>query len=677
MARSIWIATWQLAVFHTLLICLCQSVHSQPPQASAGLASLSARDVEQLATSSGNASRGAILFHSAQLACGRCHSVSAAGPDLLGPNLARPLKREGFAHLWESLIEPSKVVSPEYQALQILTSEGEALSGLLLHRDANQVKLRTPDTLQTLTFETNEIEAIKTSSTSLMPTGLITSLANRQQVADLMRYVVEIQSGGPKRARELQPTAAQLAIQLPEYESNIDHAGIISDLDEEAFDRGEAIYNSLCVNCHGTRQKPGSLATALRFGEGKFKYGDDPFSMYQTLTRGGGLMLPQPWMVPQQKYDVIHYIRQHYLANQSDLQIDSDYLAALPEGTDRGPAPKKIEPWSQANYGPRLIATYEIGRGARNIAQKGIAIQLDQSPGGIAAGNAWAIFDHDTMRLAGVWSSGGFIDWQGINFDGRHGIHPHVAGDILVNNPTGPGWVHPDSAQSAFSAAIRSRAEQELLDGLADDSRVEGRDGRRYGPLPSQWAAYRGFRQSGQHTLIDYTIGDVPVTESYAWISQPTNFHETPNSGDTKNQQPTFARYLTVAPHDQPMYLVAATLEEGLSWSLDGRRAHSPVWKTDSSTNHLFDGSHFLEAELPAELSTTDEDFTIIVEGKFDSDGTLCAIAPAEGDWAPGGQSLFIRGGRIAFDVGWVGQVTGPKVVDGSPHTIMLAYRAE
>lgn len=650
---------------------------SQPPTSGAELTSLESAEVERLANSTGNAARGAILFHSPQLACGRCHSVSASGPDLLGPNLTQPLKRAGFEHLWESVIEPSKVVDQQYQALQVLTVDGDALTGLLVKRGANTLTLRTPDTLQTIAIATDDIEAEKSTSTSLMPTGLLASLANQQEVADLMRYVVEIQSGGPKRARELQPTAAQLAIQLPEYESNLDHAGMISDLDDEAFERGRAIYNSLCVNCHGTRQKPGSLATALRFGEGKFKYGDDPFSIYQTLTRGGGLMLPQPWMVPQQKYDVIHFIRRHFLADQVRAPTD-DYLTALPKGTDRGPEPQEFKPWSQADYGPRLIATYEIGRGGRNIAQKGIAVQLDQSPGGIAQGKAWAIFDHDTMRLAGVWTSGGFIDWQGINFNGRHGIHPHVAGDILLNNPTGPGWIEPSAAMAASDAPLRAHANQALLDGLADDQRVEGRDGRRYGPLPRSWAQYRGFRQSGRDTLIDYTVGETAVTEAYAWLGATANIGgTTQSSGASNTQQTTFVRHLTVAPHAEPMYAVAATLEEGSSWSLAEGRAYSPVEQETSSAAHVFDGNHYFEADLPSDFSSSEEDFTLVVEGEFESDGTLCAIAPAEGEWAPGGQSFFIRGGRIVFDVGWVGAVTGPRIVDGKPHTIMLAYRSE
>ena len=49
---------------------------------------------------------------------------------------------------------------------------------------------------------------------------------------------------------------------------------------------------------------------------------------------------PQTWMVPRQKYDVIHYIREAYLKPHNPGQyreVDADYLAGLPSGSSRGP----------------------------------------------------------------------------------------------------------------------------------------------------------------------------------------------------------------------------------------------------------------------------------------------------------------------------------------------------
>jgi len=134
---------------------------------------------------------------------------------------------------------------------------------------------------------------------------------------------------------------------LPESERDIDHAGFITGLDHASFERGEAIYNRVCINCHGTRDRLGSLPTSLHFATGVFKNGADPFSMYRTLTLGFGQMTSQSWMVPEQKYDVIHYIREAYLRPHNPGQygrVDPAYLARLARGKSRGAEPVEIQP---------------------------------------------------------------------------------------------------------------------------------------------------------------------------------------------------------------------------------------------------------------------------------------------------------------------------------------------
>ncbi|MFM8337342.1 MAG: c-type cytochrome, partial [Opitutaceae bacterium] len=228
---------------------------------------------------------------------------------------------------------------------------------------------------------------------------------------------------------------------LPAYERELDHAGLIRGWNKAAMDRGERTYERVCHACHGDLNLPGSLPNALRFGEGAFRHGKDPLTMYRTLTRGWGQMAPQVELTPREKYDVIHYIRETFLARPNPSQyfaVDDAYLAALPKGVSRGPDPVRREPWREMDYGPFLIGTYEIAdeprraaasqlKGAQldavtpaaNIAQKGIAIRLDSGAGGVAAGKAWVVFEHDTLRVAGAWTGEGFIDWHGINFDGR------------------------------------------------------------------------------------------------------------------------------------------------------------------------------------------------------------------------------------------------------------------
>ena len=100
---------------------------------------------------------------------------------------------------------------------------------------------------------------------------------------------------------------------LPEYEGKIDHKRLILSNDKNIRNQGKEIYNLVCLNCHGDTKKAGSVPNALRFNSGKFLHGKDPYTMYQTLTRGWRMMAPQMQLTPREKYAVIHYIRGHYL----------------------------------------------------------------------------------------------------------------------------------------------------------------------------------------------------------------------------------------------------------------------------------------------------------------------------------------------------------------------------
>jgi hypothetical protein len=110
-------------------------------------------------------------------------------------------------------------------------------------------------------------------------------------------------------------------------------------------------------------------------------------------------------MVPEQKYDVIHYIREAYLKPYHPGQygrVDPAYLARLPKGTSRGVEPVEIQPWVTMDYGPSLMATYEISNGdGSNIVNKGIAIRLDSGPGGVSRGRAWALYVPESGRSSG------------------------------------------------------------------------------------------------------------------------------------------------------------------------------------------------------------------------------------------------------------------------------------
>jgi putative heme-binding domain-containing protein len=509
---------------------------------------LVAEGVEALAKAArerGDAARGARVFHRPTLACVKCHGDDG-GKAPLGPDLTRLGRDTPDSYLVESILDPSKSIKKGFETVTVVTVAGKAVSGIVVEERPDAVVIREPTEGGTsVAVAKADIAERNDGGPSLMPAGLVNLLESRQEFLDLVRYLREVADHGSARARELRPDPAPLAPPpLPEYEKDLDHAGLIGALDGESFRRGEAIYDRVCVNCHGTRDRAGTLPTSLRFASGTFRNGSDPYSMYRTLTRGFGLMAPQPGLVPRQKYDVIHYIREAFLkgANPSQyVRVDRDYLARLPKGTTFGPEPAADEPWAAMDYGPSLAATYEVGSDGSNFAYKGVAARLDDGPGGVARGSRWLVFDHDTMRVAAAWSGRGFIDWNGINFNGKHQVHPRLVGRVHLANPNGPGWANPDG--STF-----------------DDPRPRGRDGRPYGPLPRHWARFKGQYLHGHRVILSYTVGAADVLESPGLEPDPAHPDE-----------PIFARTVEVGRSPRDLWMRVAPAGTAVALAGDDR----------------------------------------------------------------------------------------------------------
>jgi sugar lactone lactonase YvrE len=284
-------------------------------------------------------------------------------------------------------------------------------------------------------------------------------------------------------------------------EAHVDHAGIIRSWNRGSFARGEKLYQSICLPCHGTPQKPGTLPTSRAFWKEPFKQGNDPFSLYKTLSQGLGQMPAWPFLSPEQRYDVIYYVREALVDPNNPLayfKVTPEYIAGLPKPTgafqktaamlefEKGPK------YLRMDFGPVLFWTLQVE--ANNIAYKGIAVRLDDGPGGLSKGHAWMLYDHDTMRVAAAWTGDQFVDWRGIAFDGSHETHTSLVGKKAFTNPIGAGWAEPDT-------------------GRFDDPRLRGRDGKPYGPLPREWAHFKGVFLHTNKAVVSYTVGDATVLE--------------------------------------------------------------------------------------------------------------------------------------------------------------------
>ena len=142
---------------------------------------------EQILALPGDAARGARLFLETEgVACKNCHRVQQAGKQV-GPELTAIGKKYDRGQLLESILEPSKRIEPEYVMYLVETRDGRLLTGLLAHKDDNEVVLQ--DAAGQLTrIPAAQIEQLVPQRQSLMPDLLVRDLT-AQQLADLLAYL--------------------------------------------------------------------------------------------------------------------------------------------------------------------------------------------------------------------------------------------------------------------------------------------------------------------------------------------------------------------------------------------------------------------------------------------------------------------------------------------------------
>ena len=182
--------------------------------------------------------------------------------------------------------------------------------------------------------------------------------------------------------------------------------------------------------------------------------------------------------------------------------------------------------WLDMDYGPYLTTTVEAAEPAGNFAYKGIVIRVGEKK------EQTIVFDTDTLRYAVGLSDGG-IAMTGIVFDGKHWAYPKTEGTTAMSNVVGPGWGKPGAtAESMFA-----------------DPRFRGRDGKPYGPMPRDWARWKGLYLHQDQVVLSYTVGKANVLEL--------------PGGEMLGDQPTLTRSLDIHHADQPLNLRISTKAPG------------------------------------------------------------------------------------------------------------------
>jgi putative heme-binding domain-containing protein len=135
--------------------------------------------------------RGRQLFAAAS--CFKCHRFAGEG-GIIGPDVTGVGNRFTNEYLLESLIEPSKTVSDQYQASVFVLRDGRTIVGKVANLNGDNLMVIT-DMLEPgrlTSVNRRQIEEQRASPVSMMPSGLLNTLS-RDEILDLLAY---LRSGG-------------------------------------------------------------------------------------------------------------------------------------------------------------------------------------------------------------------------------------------------------------------------------------------------------------------------------------------------------------------------------------------------------------------------------------------------------------------------------------------------
>ena len=134
------------------------------------------------ALAAANKSNGRVVFNTA---CSACHTLyghgGQVGPDLTGSG------RANLDYLLDNIVDPSAVVSADFRMSIVDLKDGRTLNGIIMGKTERTLTLKTMT--DTVSLERSQIEAIRPSSLSLMPEGLLESLSEAQ-ARDLIAYLM-------------------------------------------------------------------------------------------------------------------------------------------------------------------------------------------------------------------------------------------------------------------------------------------------------------------------------------------------------------------------------------------------------------------------------------------------------------------------------------------------------
>ncbi|MBI5773892.1 MAG: hypothetical protein HZA89_09145, partial [Verrucomicrobia bacterium] len=139
-------------------------------------------------TTTGDAEAGRrIFFHPKVAMCSSCHLHSGRG-SVVGPDLSAVGDRGAADWLLQSILEPSREVSPQFFPTSLEFKDGTEFVGIKLRKGGSGAEVYRDLTGREVTIKAADIASRRDLTTSLMPEGLLATLTDRE-IRDLLAFL--------------------------------------------------------------------------------------------------------------------------------------------------------------------------------------------------------------------------------------------------------------------------------------------------------------------------------------------------------------------------------------------------------------------------------------------------------------------------------------------------------
>ena len=149
-----------------------------------------------------NFEKGKQAYNDAQ--CIACHRFGNEG-GAVGPELTAVSSKYTRRDILESILEPSKVISEQFQTVTIIKNDGDSETGRIVDENDEKIVLQpSPLAPERVEIKKSEIAERRPSKISAMPEGLLNQLS-KEEILDLLAY---IESSGKEKAANFKAAEA-------------------------------------------------------------------------------------------------------------------------------------------------------------------------------------------------------------------------------------------------------------------------------------------------------------------------------------------------------------------------------------------------------------------------------------------------------------------------------------